>query len=141
MLAKEVKRIIRHVFEKGCRDLGFHRTKRGGLGWYHPVDDHYFVITFRMPRPWNLHWGGFLECKLRIQDQINPRIPALRKPLECSIVSLAGNADRETMRCWHNEAAALTTNPDEASDYLTNLERGSRSRPEAANGLKKTDRA
>ena len=89
MLAKEVKRIIRSVFEPACRDQGFRRTKRGGLGWYHPVDDHYFVITFRTPRQWNRHWGGFLECKLRIQDQKNPWIPERRNPMERSIVSLA----------------------------------------------------
>ena len=65
MLAKEVKRIIRSVFEPACRDHGFRRTKRGGIGWYHPVDDHYFVITFRTPRQWNRHWGGFLECTMR----------------------------------------------------------------------------
>ena len=94
-----------------------------GLAGTIPVDDHYFVITFRTPRPWNRHWGGFLECKLRIQDQINPPIPSLRKPLECSIVSLASNADRETMRSWYDEAAAMTTIPDEAPDHLTNMER------------------
>ena len=123
MLAKDVKRIIRQVFETECRDRGFKRTKRGGLGWYQPVDDHYFVITFRTPRQWNRLWGGFLECKLRIQDQINPRIPALRKSLDCSIVSLATEADRETMRHWYNEVAAMTTIADGGPDYLTHLER------------------
>ena len=123
MLAKEVKCIIREVFETTCQDLGFRRTKRGGLGWYHPLDDHYFVITFRTPRGWNRHWGGFLECKMRIQDQINPHLAELRKPLECSTVSLASEADRETMRHWYNEAAARTTVPDETVDHLTALER------------------
>lgn len=123
MLAKEIKRIIRQVFAAVCREHGFHRTKRGGLGWYHPVDDHYFVITFRTPRRWNRHWGGFLECKLRIQDQINPWIPAFRRPFERSIVSLTCKADRETMRRWCNEAAAMTTVPDETHDSLTTMER------------------
>ena len=48
MLAKEVKRIIRDVFETACQDHGFRRTKRGGLGWYHPLDDHYFVIKLEL---------------------------------------------------------------------------------------------
>jgi len=123
MLAKEVKRIIRQASENGFQNLGFHRTKRGGLGWYHPVDDHFLTVTFRTPRPWNRHWGGFLECRLRIQDQINPRIPTFRNPVEFSVVSLVNHADRETMRRWYNEAAAMTTNPDAAPDYLTDLER------------------
>lgn len=123
MLAKEVKRIIREVFETASQDHGFRRTKRGGLGWYHPVDDHYFIATFRTPRGWNRHWGGFLECKLRIQDQANPRIAALRKPLERSLVSLACEADRETIRLWYNEAAAMTTVPEETADHLTGMER------------------
>ena len=123
MLAKEVKRIIRSVFEPACRDLGFRPTKRGGIGWYHPVDDHYFVITFRMSRQWNRHWGGFLECKMRIQDQINPWIPELRHPMERSIVSLASDAEREAIRHWYNEAAARTTIPDETPDHLTMMER------------------
>ena len=41
MLAKEVKRIIRSVFEPACRDHGFRRTKRGGIGWYHPYGGWY----------------------------------------------------------------------------------------------------
>ena len=123
MLAKEVKRIIRNVFEPACRDHGFRRTKRGGLGWYHPVDDHYFVITFRTPRQWNRHWGGFLECKLRIQDQNNPWIPARSNPLERSIVSLASKAERETIRDRYNQAAARTTIPDGTPDHLTIMER------------------
>jgi len=32
MLAKEVKRIIRRVFEKECPEHEFDRTKVGGLG-------------------------------------------------------------------------------------------------------------
>ena len=123
MLAKEVKRIIRSAFEPACRDHGFRRTKRGGVGWYHPVDDHYFVITFRTPRQWNRHWGGFLECTMRVQDQINPWIPEFRHPMERSIVSLASDAERETIRHWYNEAAARTTIPDETSHHLTMMER------------------
>jgi len=123
MFAKEVKRLIRDIFETACQVHGFRRTKRGGLGWYHPLDDHYFVIAFRTPREWNRHWGGFLECKMRIQDQINPRFAELRKPLERSIVSLASEADRETMRHWYNETAARTTVPEETVDHLTALER------------------
>jgi uncharacterized protein (TIGR02996 family) len=123
MLAKEVKRIIRSVFEPACRDHGFRRTKRGGLGWYHPVDDHYFVITFRTPRQWNRHWGGFLECRLRIQDQINPWIPERRNPMEHSIVSLASEADREAIRDRYDKAAARTTIPNATPDHLTIMER------------------
>ena len=36
MLAKEVEHIIREVFETTCQVHGLRRTKRGGLGWYHP---------------------------------------------------------------------------------------------------------
>ena len=59
----------------------------------------------------------------RIQDQINPHLAELRRPLERSIMSLANEADRETMRRWYNEAAARTTVPDETVDHLTALER------------------
>ena len=43
--------------------------------------------------------------------------------MERSIVSLASDAERETIRCWYNEAAVKTTIPDETSDHLTIMER------------------
>jgi uncharacterized protein (TIGR02996 family) len=123
MLAHEVQHTIRPVLSKWCRAHGFRLTRRGGLGWYHPIEDHFFVIGFRVPRRWNQHWGGFLECQLSVQDQINPWIGTVRPALTRSVVSLVSAADRETMRCWYNEAAARTTIPEQAGEPLTEIER------------------
>ncbi len=123
MHAKEVQQVIRPVFSKWCAAHGFRLTQRGGLGWYHPVEDQYFVIGFRIPRRWNRHWGGVLECRVSVQDQINPWIADARPALTHSVVALVSDADRETMRCWYNEAAARTTIPEETGEPLTEMER------------------
>ncbi len=123
MRAHEVRQIIRSVFADWCRAHGFRRTKGHDAGWYHPVEEHFFVIKFQPGLFWGEHWGGGVRCWVSVRDQIHrplgPHQPVVWRP----VVSLVSDADRETMRHWYNEAAAKTTVPDESDDPLAHTER------------------
>lgn len=124
MRAKEVRQVIRSVFADWCRAHGFRRTKGHDPGWYHPVEEHFFVVKFWTGLLWSEHWGGGVNCSVSVRDQIQRPLGPLQPVVSRPIVSLVSDADRETMRHWYNEAAARTTIPEESDDPLAKIERG-----------------
>jgi hypothetical protein len=123
MRSEEVRQVIRSAFSDWCRAHGFRRTKGHAPGWYHPVEDHFFVIEFERELLWSEHWGGGVSCSVSVRDQIHRPLGAHQPVLERPVVSLVSDADREMMRHWYNEAAARTTIPEETDDPFTKIER------------------
>ncbi len=59
------------------------------------------------------------DLVFRFFSRLGLHQPVLSRP----IVSLASDADRETMRQWYNEAAAQTNLPEASDDSLVKIER------------------
>jgi uncharacterized protein (TIGR02996 family) len=123
MRAQEVRQVIRSVFAAGCRAHGFRRIPGHDLGWYHPGEEHFFVIKFRTGLLWSEHWGGGIHCSVSVRDQIQRPLGAFQPVVWRPVVSLVSDADRDMMRDWYNEAAARTTIPEETDDPARKSER------------------